>query len=205
MATSDTASIELNQLLSQVGLGKRAALEQLYQRTSKHLFGVVSRICPQAGLAEEVLQEVYINVWRSAGSYEASRAHALTWLTSVARNKAIDALRKHKYLKQERVFQTADVAGDGQVQDDFLHQFADTRQNPAQLLEQASQTLSIQDCLNLLSVDQRSCIALTFYDGLTHEEAAIKLSKPLGTVKTWVRRGLIALKPCLDRASIQSA
>jgi RNA polymerase sigma-70 factor (ECF subfamily) len=162
----------------------------------------VSRICPQAGLAEEVLQEVYINVWRSAGSYEASRAHALTWLTSVARNKAIDALRKHKYLKQERVFQPTDVASDGQVQDDFLHQCADTRQNPAQLLEQASQTLSIQDCLNLLSTDQRSCIALTFYDGLTHEEAAIKLSKPLGTVKTWVRRGLIALKPCLDRASI---
>lgn len=203
MASPDLTSIELNQLLSQVGLGQRSALEALYQRTSKHLFAVVSRICPQAGLAEEVLQEVYINVWRSAGSYEASRAHALTWLTSVARNKAIDALRKHKHLKQEVVVQSNDDAGDGQ--DDFLHQFADTRMNPSQLLEQASQSMSIQDCLDRLSADQQKSIALTFYEGLTHEEAAEKLSKPLGTVKTWVRRGLLALKPCLDRASVSAA
>ena len=202
MAKTDLNAADLNSVLQQVGLGNRAAFQQLYARTSGHLFAVINRICQPAGLAEDVLQEVYINVWRSAGSYEASRAHALTWLTSVARNKAIDALRKHKYLKQELVIQGQD--DDNDAADAFLNQFADARLNPSQLLEQASQSLAIQDCLNELSPDQQRCIALTFYEGLTHEQAAAQLAKPLGSVKTWVRRGLIALKPCLDRARIAS-
>ncbi len=193
-------SQQLAELLSRVALGERQAFAELYQHSSAHLFGVILRICPQRALAEDVLQEVYVNVWRAAQRYEAAQSQPLTWLTSIARNRAIDAVRR---LKTEPDTVTGSLAADDDQDDDVYAHHPDAGPGPEELLQQASHAALLQGCMGGLSAQQQQCLALTYYQGLSHAEVASHLGQPLGSVKSWVRRGLQALKDCLERLGMK--
>jgi RNA polymerase sigma factor (sigma-70 family) len=193
-------SRELSHLLSRAGLGERAAFATLYERTSAHLFAVVLRINRDRGQAEDILQEVYVNVWRAASGFDAAQSQPLTWLTSIARNRAIDSLRRSQTQPQFDSGNSADPE-DSDVYDDK----ADPAPGPLELLSRASDARALNDCMQLLSAPQRQSVALAFYEGLSHADVAERIGQPLGSVKSWVRRGLMALKTCLERAAQSDA
>lgn len=194
-----SAPADLAALLGRVGLGDRVAFATLYQATSAHLLGVILRINRDRGQAEDVLQEIYVNVWRSAGGYDAARAQPMTWLTSIARNGAIDSLRR----AQARVKTVSSHVGSAEDGDaaDLVDQVASDDAGPLQLLQQAADRRAVTHCIDRLSAEQQQCVALAYYQGLSHSEVADQLAQPLGTVKSWLRRALLALKDCLTRAA----
>jgi len=189
-------SRELGALLSRVALGDRAAFGALYQATSAHLLGVVLRIQKDRAQAEDVLQEVYVNVWRAAQGFDASLSQPMTWLTSIARHRAIDSLRR----RQSEPTTVSTSVGIEDDEHDMLRDFASTDAGPLDALLQAGDAHALRGCLGSLTGEQQQSIALAFYRGLSHAEVAEHLRQPLGTVKSWVRRGLLALKSCLERA-----
>ena len=189
-------SHELSRLLARTGLGDRAAFATLYRETSAHLLGVVMRIQRDRGQAEDILQEVYVNVWRAAKSFDAAQSQPLTWLTSVARHRAIDSLRR---AQAQPPLQTAFATADDE-DSDVYENVADDAPGPLDLLSRASDARALAACMERLSASQRQSVALAFFDGLSHAEVAQTLRQPLGTVKSWVRRALASLKGCLDTA-----
>lgn len=192
-------SRDLSHLLSRAGLGDRAAFATLYERTSAHLYAVVLRIQRNRGQAEDVLQEVYVNVWRAARSFDAAQSQPLTWLTSIARHRAIDSLRRAGAQPQA----STDLSVTDEEDSNVYDRIADSAAGPLELLSQAADARALSQCIEDLSAQQRQSVALAFYDGLTHAEVASHLGQPLGTVKSWVRRALLSLKGCLERASLQ--
>lgn len=189
-------SQELAQLLSRIGLGDRTALADLYGLTAAHLFAVVLRIHPQRAQAEEVLQEVYLNVWRAAASYEAAQSQPLTWLTSIARNRAIDSVRRARAQPQ---FPDSAIPSDEDQDRDVYDTHPDPGPGPAELMQRATEARLLQRCIARLSAEQQQSLALAYFQGLTHSEVAAQMGQPLGSVKSWVRRGLMALKECLEQ------
>jgi RNA polymerase sigma-70 factor (ECF subfamily) len=190
-------SRDLAQLLARAGTGDRAAFATLYERSSSHLFAVVLRICRDRAQAEDILQEVYVNVWRAAGGFDAAQSQPLTWLTSIARNRAIDSLRRAQTQPQ---FQTTTTTTADDEDSDVYDATADDNPGPLELLSKAADARALSHCMQDLSAPQRQSVALAFYDGLSHGEVADKMGQPLGTVKSWVRRALMSLKACLERA-----
>ena len=189
-------SLALSQLLARTGLGDRAAFASLYEQTSSHLLGVVLRIHRDRAQAEDILQEVYVNVWRAAQSFDAARSQPLTWLTSIARNRAIDSLRRTNTQPQ---LQT-NFSNPDQEDSDVYDTVASDAPGPLDLLSRASDARALSSCMEGLSPQQRQSVALAFFDGLSHAEVADSMRQPLGTVKSWVRRALLTLKGCLESA-----
>lgn len=189
-------SRELSLLLSRAGLGDRSAFARLYERTSGHLFAVVLRIQRDRALAEELLQDIYVSIWKAAASFDAAQSQPLTWLTSIARHRAIDSLRRQQ--SQPQLVSASADEDDGSP--DATEAAADPAPGPLDLLDRASDARQLTLCMQHLSAQQRQSVALAFYDGLSHAEVAEHLQQPLGTVKSWVRRALMSLKTCLERA-----
>ena len=192
-------SRELARLLAHSALGDAAAFGELYRRTSAHLYAVVLRINRDRAQAEDVLQEVYVNVWRAARSFDAAQSQPLTWLTSIARNRAIDSLRR----KSAEPSTQSSVAG-GDEERDVYDTLASETPGPLELLSRASDAKVLDVCLERLNAQQRQSLALAFYDGLSHAEVAAQMAQPLGTVKSWLRRSLISLKDCLRETVLRS-
>lgn len=191
-------SRELQQLLARSGLGDRAAFATLYELTSAHLFAVVLRIQRDRAVAEDLLQDIYVAVWKAAASFDAARSQPLTWLTGIARNRAIDSLRRAQAQPK-----TESLTPDDDDGPDRLDQIADEADGPLALLDRASDARALSQCMQHLSPPQRQSVALAFFDGLSHAEVAAQLREPLGTVKSWVRRALNTLRGCLERSVLQ--
>ena len=185
-------------LLARCGVGDRAAFAALYDATSAHLFAVVLRINRDRAQAEDILQEVYVKVWRAAQSFDAAQSQPLTWLTSIARYGAIDSLRRSQ--AQPRTVSGAHANDDDSDDHTVYDKFEDSAEGPMALLDRAEQARGLASCMQGLTPAQRQSVALAFFDGLSHAEVATRLQQPLGTVKSWVRRALLALKDCLDGA-----
>ena len=188
-------SRELSQLLARAGLGDRSAFASLYERSSGHLFAVVLRIQRDRAQAEDLLQEIYLSVWKAAASFDAARSQPLTWLTHIARNRAIDSLRRAQTQPRTESLSGAEEDDRPDPQDAL----ASAEPGPLDLLGQASDKRQLSQCMEHLSPPQRQSVALAFFDGLSHAEVAEQLREPLGTVKSWVRRALQTLKGCLER------
>lgn len=184
MAAASTPE-DLAQLMSRVAAGERAALRQLYEATSAKLFGVCLRILSDREESEDVLQEVYVTIWRRADRFDASRAGVMTWLSTIARNRAIDRLRARGPLAH------ADPVEDLQIADGGVG--AEAR------LVAAGEARRLHDCLSELDDRTGTVIRTAFFEGVTYEALARRMDAPLGTVKSWVRRGLAKLKGCLER------
>ena len=188
-AATDTADSDreyLRGLLVATAGGDRKAFEQLYQRTSAKLFGICLRILGERAQAEEALQEVYLAIWHKANLYDGDRASPITWLAQVARNKAIDHLRASK---PERLSQPLELSAEP----------VDDTPGAADLAQSRDDRRRLHRCFEELSGEQRSVIRIAFFEGCTYEEIAQRGDTPLGTVKSWVRRGLLKLKDCLQR------
>jgi RNA polymerase sigma-70 factor, ECF subfamily len=191
----------LAQMLARVALGDRAAFATLYSATSAHLYGVILRINPDRGHAEDILQDIFISIWRSAQGFDAARAQPMTWLTSIARNRAIDSLRRRR---TEIATVSAQIGGDdGEPESDLVALTPSGDRGPLELLLQAARERAVSHCVGELSAEQQQCVALAYYQGLSHSEVAQSLAQPLGTVKSWIRRALIALKDCLGRQAVR--
>ena len=175
---------ELVPLLERVAAGDRAALSALYQRTSAKLFGICARLLGNHADAEDVLQDVYVTVWRKAGRFDAARASPITWLAVIARNKAIDRLRLKRIA-------TAPIDAAGNVADDSDSAF--------DLVDRAQEQGRVADCLDELDARPRAMIRAAFLDGASYPELAEREAVPLGTMKSWIRRGLLSLRKCLER------
>jgi RNA polymerase sigma factor (sigma-70 family) len=192
-------SADLPHLISRVALGDRAAFDTLYKHSSSHLLAVILRIQRNRAQAEDVLQEVYINVWRAAQSFNPALSQASTWLVSIARHRAIDSLRR-KQTEVNTISST--VAGlEEDTTHDLLDTIADDAPGPQEQLEKAAEARALQQCMQSLTAEQKSSLALAYYQGLSHAEVAEQMGHPLGTVKSWVRRGMQGLKTCLERAA----
>jgi len=181
----------LSALLARVALSDQRAFEEVYRLTGAHLYGVVLRIVRDKSIAEEILQESYVNVWHHAGTYDAARSQPLTWLTSIVRNRALD-------LKRRREIDT--IAFDTGDEDAPDMEYPSDGPTPVEMLISAADSRSVRDCVEALDGGTKQAIALAFFHGLSHGELAAHLREPLGTVKSWVRRGLEKLRRCLDAA-----
>ncbi len=199
MQAPSTRADELSDWLSRTALGDRAAFAALYRATSAHLFGVILRINRDRSQAEELLQDIYVNIWRAAGGFDAARSQPMTWLVSIARHRAIDSLRRAK-TDVKTVSRNLPGADDEDDQD-LLATLPSEAAGPLQMLEKAADARALTQCMRQLSAEQQQCVALAFYQGLSHAEVAEHLVQPLGTVKSWVRRALAALQQCLARAA----
>ncbi len=191
-------SVDLARLLARTGLGDRPAFAALYERSAAHLYAVILRINRDRAQAEDILQEVYVKVWRAAQTFDAAQSQPLTWLTSIARHLAIDSLRRattQPQLQDPGSFEEA-----GQEKEDVYERVVDSTGEPVALLSRAADARALEACMQGLSALQRQCVALAFFHGLSHAEVAEQLRQPLGSVKSWVRRALLALKGCLQDA-----
>ncbi len=172
--------------LARIPAGDRAALQTVYRLTSAKLFGVALRILGERSEAEDVLQEVYVTVWRKAADFDPGRASPLTWLIAIARNRAIDRLRATKQSRRMEPIDAADhVADAGPIAD--------------RALESAQDYAQLHGCLDVLEARERAALRGAFFDGNTYEDLAARMSVPLGTMKSWIRRAMIKLKSCLQQ------
>jgi RNA polymerase sigma-70 factor (ECF subfamily) len=176
---------ELTVALVQAGQGDRSAFRTVYEATSAKLFGVCLRILPDRQTAEDVLLDTYVTVWRKAASFDASRASPITWLVTIARNRAIDRLRS-----------AAPMRNAAPVED--AHDLADSGPLASDVVEQADEAARLNGCLETLEDRARAVIRTAFFEGATYDELARRENVPLGTMKSWIRRGLMRLRSCLE-------
>jgi len=188
---SPERSADLADLLARTALADQAAFSELYRRTSPHLYAVAVRILREPAAAEEVLQEAFVSIWHHAGRYAAELSQPQTWLASIVRNRCLDRLRRRDL---DRVSLTRNDDEETEIE------LPADGASPVELLIAGAEAASVRDCVEALEGGQKQAIALAFFQGLTHAELARALREPLGTVKSWVRRGLSRLKQCLEQA-----
>jgi RNA polymerase sigma-70 factor (ECF subfamily) len=188
-----TDDATLSQLLGRVALHDRGALRELYRAAAGRLLAVAQRILDDRAAAEDVVQDTFVTVWTRASQFPALRTSPLAWLTSIARNRAIDLLRRRR--------PEAPLAW---TDDEGLERHHDVRDEAGSPLEQLiahqSDTL-LGECMNRIEAEPRQALMLAYYEGLTHDQLARQLGRPLGTVKAWIRRSLQRLKDCLGAAA----
>lgn len=183
--TDDDARARLTAAIVRMGTGDRSALEYVYRSTSAKLFGICLRILHDRGEAEEALQEVYVDLWRRADRFDPDRASAIAWLATFARNRAIDRLRRIARPGAAVPLEQANLVPDPGPLADVT-------------IETGETSAQIHRCLAALEDGQRAAIRTAFFEGRTYAELAAQAGVPLGTMKSWIRRGLARLKLCLE-------
>ena len=196
--TPDTLLIELidriGALHAQPGGASRAsaesALRQLYDLTSSKLYGVALRVVGNREWAEDVLQDAFLNIWRIAADYRAALSPPMAWMGVIVRSRALDFLRRR----------TSERADSVQELDDFVNDtVAGDSPNPMDTTQASEQAWALHECLRKLEAKQREVVSLAYLRDLSHGELAEQLKLPLGTVKTWIRRGLEQLRGCMSK------
>lgn len=173
-------------LIAATAEGDRSAFAALYQEASGRLMAIALRMMGRRELAEEILQEAFVAIWRRAGQFDETRGRSFTWLAAIVRYRAIDRLRAGRRERQEV-----------ELPDDSEGSLPETLVFDPRF--DGPEAIAVRDCLGRLSEEQRRAILLAYYYGLTHEELAERLGAPLGTVKSRVRRGLLQLRACLEQ------
>jgi RNA polymerase sigma-70 factor (ECF subfamily) len=186
----DDVDAHLMTLLDRLARQERPALEALYRATSAKLYGLAVRVVGNRDAAEDVLQEAYLYIWKSAASYRASLSPPLAWMGLVVRSRGLDWLRRQS---AERVSATQEL---DEALSDTL---AGDAPNPMDTTDASQQAWALHQCMSQLAGPQREVVSLAYYRDLSHSELAEQLKLPLGTVKTWIRRSLEQLRACLAR------
>jgi RNA polymerase sigma factor (sigma-70 family) len=181
---------ELIALLDRVAVSDPAALRALYEMTSAKLYGLAVRVVTNREWAEDVLQEAFLTVWRVAGDYRASLSPPMAWLGLIVRSRGLDFLRRRA---AERSHLTQEL--DETLSDTLAGDLPD----PMNTTQASEQAWALHQCLERLESRQREVVSLAYLRDLSHGELATQLKLPLGTVKTWIRRGLEQLRSCMAR------
>ncbi|HEX7647522.1 MAG TPA: sigma-70 family RNA polymerase sigma factor [Noviherbaspirillum sp.] len=189
MVTDDQHAAQLRNWLAAVARRDSAAFRSLYDAASPKLFGFALRILNKRELAEEVLQESFVNIWNSAASYQASLAAPMTWMTTIVRNKAFDLLR--------RLDDTVEIDADT-FDKEVVTALESLDATPIEALQMSDDAKALARCFSRLEGLHRQAIALAFYHDLSHSEVSEQMKLPIGTIKTWIRRGLERLRNCLS-------
>lgn len=174
---------ELVWLLASVAKRDEAAFERLYEATRAKLFGVALRILRRRDLAEDVVQEAYVKIWNNAAQFDPGLSSPITWMVSIARNRAIDIVRKRGETFVEDVPAAAEIASD--------------TPEPLARREMTEELKRVLECVGRLDADRQKLVLLAYYNGWSREQLAEKFDTPLNTVKTWLRRSLIDIRECL--------
>lgn len=172
-------------LLSATAQGDRSAFAQLYHELGGRLYAISLQLLKQRDLAEDAVQEAFVRIWHNAGEYQQDKGLVLTWMISIVRYRALDMLRASKRRRE-----ISD-------HDDNLNEPVDERGPHVELFEKRDR-VRIDNCMDNLDQSQRNAIQLAYFKGFTHHEVCTHLSSPLGSVKSWIRRGLERLKRCLE-------
>lgn len=178
---------QLTQWLSATANGDQQAFQRLYTAASPHLYALLLRILKTESRAEDALQDAFVKIWQKAGSYSPERGAPLTWLLAIARYRALDMLRRQR--PEVAMPEDAELAANVLVDE--------TGRGPEEEQETLQALDAVETCLGRLQDEQKRSLLLAYYDGLTHQELSRRLDAPLGTVKSWVRRGLTSLRECL--------
>jgi RNA polymerase sigma factor (sigma-70 family) len=184
---------QLKTWLAAVAKKDTQSFRLLYDATSPKLFGFVLRILIKREWAEEVLQEAFVSIWNNAASYQPHLAAPMTWMTTIVRNKAFDMLRK-----VDKAEDTVEIDNDN-FDKDVMEALESQDPTPIDALQMTDDAKALARCFARLEGLHRQAIALAFYHDLSHSEVAEQLKQPLGTVKTWIRRGLERLRLCLTK------
>lgn len=174
---------ELVWLLAAVARGDEEAFEKLYAATRAKIYGVVLRILRRADLAEEVTQEAYVRVWRRARDFDPARASPITWMVAIARNRALDIVRKKT---------------DAPIEEQPLSMDGSETPEPLVRREMTDDLRRLLACMGNLDEERRRLLLLAYYSGWTREQLAAKFDKPENTIKTWLRRSLLQIRECLE-------
>lgn len=174
---------ELVWLLAAVARGDQAAFDKLYAATRAKLYGVVLRILRRSDLADEVIQETYVKIWTSAGQFNPALASPITWMVAIARNRAIDLVRKKSDVSIEEVPEAMEMAAD--------------TPDPLAAREFNEELKRLLGCIGRLDGERRKLVLLAYYNGFSREQLAQQLGKPVNTIKTWLRRSLLEIRECL--------
>lgn len=175
---------EIESLIGSVALGDRKAFQALYDATSAKLLGVCLRILKDRAAAEDAMQDSFVKVWKNADRFAVNGYSPMTWLITIARNTAIDRLRATRH--------DANIA-------DFTDTIAAGGPSAEGRVIAAAEARRVSACFNELDADRSAAIKGAYLDGLSYAELAKKFDVPLNTMRTWLRRGLIALRECLAR------
>jgi RNA polymerase sigma-70 factor (ECF subfamily) len=184
---------QLRGLLAAAALGNRAAFRQLYDATSAKLFGFALRILRKEELAEEAVQDAFVSIWNAAGSYQSHLSSPMTWMATIARNKALDIRRR---------VQASGEADSVEFDSDMADVLPDSAAGPQQRMEMSRDAQALAECMDTLAGRQRQAIGMAFLHEMSHSEVATQLSLPIGTVKTWIRRGLDRLRDCITKREL---
>ena len=182
--------IALIALLDRIALADEKALRELYELTASKLYGVAVRVVTNREWAEDVLQEAFINIWRIAGNYKASLSPPMAWMALLVRSRGLDFLRRRTSERADKMQELDDVIADT-VAGDWP--------SPMDLAQASEQARALHNCLSLLDNKQREVVSLAYLRDMSHGELAEQLKLPLGTVKTWIRRGLEQLRGCMAK------
>jgi RNA polymerase sigma factor (sigma-70 family) len=181
---------QLIALIDRVALADDSALRELYDLTSSKLYGVAVRVVSNREWAEDVLQEAYLNIWRIAADYRATLSPPMAWMALVVRSRGLDFLRRRTSGRADHMKELDDVISDTVAGDS---------PNPMDAADASQQARELHRCLEQLDNKQREVVSLAYLRDLSHGELAEQLKLPLGTVKTWIRRGLEQLRGCMGR------
>ncbi len=174
----------VTQLLSRVATADQEAFGDLYDATSAKLYGIVLRILRRRDLADEVLQEVYVKIWERAGDFDPSRGSPITWMATIARNRALDEARKQSPVSIEDAPEALNIPSDDPL--------------PLQLAETAEDVRRLHVCLDRLEPKKRELVILAYMNGATREELSQRYGHPVATIKTWLHRSIAQLRSCLS-------
>ena len=172
-------------LMQRVAARDREAFSALYAATSAKLYGIILRISRRRDVADELLQEVYVQIWERAGYYDAAKGSPITWMVTIARNRALDEVRRKTALSIEDVPEALDVASDEEV--------------PLERIERSQQLLRLRQCLDRLDSNRREAVLLAYREGMSREALGQRFARPPGTIKSWLRRSLLQLRDCLGQ------
>jgi RNA polymerase sigma-70 factor (ECF subfamily) len=178
---------DLADLLAATAKRDQAAFQALFRATRAKLYGVALRILKRHDLAEEVVQETYVNVWNNAARFDAAVASPVTWMATIARNRAIDLLRKRREASIEDEPAAMEIAAD--------------LPNPLAARETSEDLQRLMACLGRLDEERKRLVLLAYYDGLSREQLAARFAAPVNTIKTWLRRSLMEIRDCLGGRS----
>lgn len=180
--------------LDAVGRKDSQAFRLLYDAAAPNLFGYALRILNKRELAEEALQESFVSIWNSAATYRSGLAAPMTWMAAIVRNKAFDMLR--------RIDHAVEIDADSFREDgmlDMMHALESGDRDQADRLQLSQSAVALAKCLARLEGLHRQAIAMAFYHDLSHSEVASQMQMPVGTIKTWIRRGLEKLRVCMAK------